>query len=252
MARARLSPITWAALACAAVAAAVLTAVLAGRDERPAPPERAARAAQESQLRSRPRAVEPGVGTPVVSETDFEPQDVPEDPEAHLARPPRSGPGSEVSPGAPSDAELRAELREVYGTGSRKARVLPSGEAVAPAGAPELVKQVIAAGNAIARTPYLWGGGHARLYDTGYDCSGSLSFAFIHAGLLDRPIAQGWSVMGQPGPGRWISIYSNPGHVFMVVAGLRFVTSAIHIAGSRWTEQPRSTAGFTVRHLPGL
>jgi hypothetical protein len=123
---------------------------------------------------------------------------------------------------------------------------------VAPAGAPAVVKQIIAAGNAIARLPYLWGGGHARVYDTGYDCSGSLSFAFIQAGLLQAPIAQGWSTMGQPGPGRWISVYSNAGHVWMTVAGLRFDTSALHIAGSRWTDQMRSTDGFTVRHLPGL
>jgi hypothetical protein len=177
---------------------------------------------------------------------------LPRDPEAHLARHPSSGPGAAISPGAPSDAEVRAELRELQGSGNGRARVLASGEAIAPAGAPLVVKQIIAAGNAIARTPYLWGGGHARLYDRGYDCSGSLSFAFIHAGLLAEPIAQGWSTMGEAGRGRWISIYSNAGHVFMVVAGLRFDTSAIHLAGSRWTQQHRSTAGFTVRHLPGL
>ncbi len=249
-----MSPIAWAALACALVLAAVVALALGARDDAAAPGDRASRGADDTlpQVHARPRVVEPEVGTPVVSETEFEPQDVPQDPEADLARPPKTGPGSEVSPGAPSDAEVRAELREIYGSGRRKAHVLPSGEAVAPAGAPLLVKQVIAAGNAIARTPYLWGGGHARLYDTGYDCSGSLSFTFIHAGLLARPIAHGWSIMGEPGPGRWISVYSNAGHVFMVVAGLRFDTSAIHIAGSRWTERPRSTAGFTVRHLPGL
>jgi hypothetical protein len=203
-------------------------------------------------LRSRPRAVEPGVGTPEVTEAQLdEPVSpgVPRDPEAHLAVPPR---GAQISPGAPTDAEVRAELREIQGSGSGKAYVLPSGEAVAPAGAPAVVKQMIAAGNAIARTPYLWGGGHARVYDRGYDCSGSLSFAFIHAGLLQRPIAHGWSTMGQPGPGRWVSVYSNAGHVWMEVAGLRYDTSAISIRGSRWTNVPRSKAGFTVRHLPGL
>jgi cell wall-associated NlpC family hydrolase len=240
--------------ACAFVVAVTLalTLTLGGRGGSPPPSDRADTRVFDPQLRSSPRVVEPEVGTPVVSETEFDPKEVPRDPEARLAQPPETGPGSGPSPGAPTDAEVRAELQQIYGTRGGKAQVLPSGEAVAPAGAPLLVKQIIAAGNAIARTPYLWGGGHARLYDRGYDCSGSLSFAFIHAGLLDRPIAQGWSVMGESGPGRWISVYSNPGHVFMVVAGLRFDTSAIHIAGSRWTEQTRSTAGFTVRHLPGL
>ena len=130
--------------------------------------------------------------------------------------------------------------------------MLPGGEAVAPASAPDVVKSIIASGNAIAHLPYIWGGGHARVFDNGYDCSGSLSFTFIQAGLLKAPIAQGWSTMGQAGPGKWISVYSNSVHVWMIVAGLRFDTSAIHIAGSRWTDQPRSTAGFTVRHLPGL
>jgi cell wall-associated NlpC family hydrolase len=204
-----------------------------------------------------PQVVEPGVGVSVVpGAPDSSAQSpaagsrsVPRDPEERLARAPA---GAAVSPGAPSDAQVRAELRELQGSGHGRAQVMADGQAVAPSGAPLVVRELIAAGNAIARTPYLWGGGHARLYDSGYDCSGSLSFAFIHAGLLDRPIAQGWSTMGDPGPGRWISVYSNPGHVWMTVAGLRFDTSAIHLAGSRWTSEPRPTAGFVVRHLPGL
>src|SRR5437763_1549499 len=144
-------------------------------------------------------------------------------------------------------ARLRARWIAAIGVA-----VACAGEAVAPASAPDVVKQIIAAGNAIAHLPYIWGGGHARVFDTGYDCSGSLSFTFIQAGLLQAPIAQGWSTMGQPGTGRWISVYSNSVHVWMIVAGLRFDTSALHIAGSRWTDQMRSTAGFTVRHLPGL
>ena len=236
----------------AAVAVAAAVAVTGGGGG----PHPAARMAASSTgaLRGHPQAVEPDVGAPVVSDAE-EPggaapgPGVPRDPEARLASAPA---GAAVSPGAPSDAEVRAELRQLQGGGGGRARVLANGEAVAPSGAPLLVRELIAAGNAIARTPYVWGGGHARLYDSGYDCSGSLSFAFIHAGLLDHPTASGWSTLGAPGPGRWVSVYSSAGHVFMVVAGLRFDTSAIHIAGSRWTDQPRSTAGFTVRHLPGL
>jgi hypothetical protein len=134
----------------------------------------------------------------------------------------------------------------------QRAKLLPNGLAVAPAGAPPAIKQMIAAANAIARTPYIWGGGHARLLDRGYDCSGSLSFAFIHAGLLDKPIANGWRLMGQPGRGKWLTVHTNSGHVWMELAGLRYDTSALHIAGSRWTDQSRSLAGFTSRRLPGL
>jgi hypothetical protein len=247
------SPFIWAAVACGVVVAVVLAFALGGGRSSS---RRSDRAAAPAPLRPHPRAVEPDVGSPVVSdapEAEYDtPVDLPQDPEARLAKPPTSGPGSTVSPGAPTDAEVKAELKEMLGSGGGRAYVALNGEAVAPAGAPLIVKEVIAAANAIARKPYVWGGGHGRLYDVGYDCSGSLSFAFINAGLLTEPIANGWSTMGNPGPGRWISIYSNAGHVWMMVAGLRYDTSAIHLAGSRWTNMPRSTAGFTVRHLPGL
>jgi hypothetical protein len=206
-------------------------------------------------LRAHPQAVEPSVGAPVVAEVDAAPEDpakVPHDPEEALAKAPSGTAAAGPSPGAPSDAEVRAELRQLRGGPGKKATITPDGEAVAPASAPDVVKSIIASGNAIAHLPYIWGGGHARVFDTGYDCSGSLSFTFIQAGLLKAPIAQGWSTMGQAGPGKWISVYSNSVHVWMIVAGLRFDTSALHIAGSRWTNQMRSTAGFTVRHLPGL
>ena len=242
------------ALLAAITVVGALALATGGRDGRSASPPGAVSSARD--LRGHPQAVEPDVGAPVISGAD-EPGDaaprpaagVPRDPEARLASAPA---GAAVSPGAPTDAEVRAELSQLQGRGHGEARVLANGEAVAPAGAPQLVRELIAAGNAIARMPYLWGGGHGRLNDSGYDCSGSLSFAFIHAGLLDHPTAQGWSTLGAPGPGRWVSVYSSAGHVFMVVAGLRFDTSAIHIAGSRWTDQPRSTAGFTVRHIPGI
>jgi hypothetical protein len=79
-----------------------------------------------------------------------------------------------------------------------------------------------------------------------------VSFALINAGLLDTPRASGFGVRGLPGAGKWVSIYSNSGHVWMIVAGLRFDTSALHIAGSRWTTEARPLTGFTVRHPPGL
>jgi hypothetical protein len=197
------------------------------------------------QARHRAQAVEPDVGSPSQTEVQVE---VPRDPEEELAQAPK---GAEVDK-APTDAEVRAALKQIEGVPGQRARLLPNGLAVAPAGAPLVVKQMIAAANAIARTPYIWGGGHARVFDRGYDCSGSLSFAFIHAGLLDKPIANGWRLMGQEGPGKWITVYSSTGHVWMMLAGLRYDTSALRLNGSRWTDQSRSTAGFRLRHLPGL
>jgi len=173
-----------------------------------------------------------------------------------------------VSPGAPSDAEVRTELEQARAqltkfkrylgttaflqTGPR-ARVLPDGTAVAPENAPPLVQRVIQAGNVIAKLPYKWGGGHGAWRDNGYDCSGSVSFALAGAGLLDAPMASGgYMNWGAAGPGKWITIYANEGHMFMVVAGLRFDTSGQGSAGTRWQEGSRSSGGLSVRHPPGL
>jgi len=172
------------------------------------------------------------------------------------------------SPGAASDAEIRAELREArkqlssfraYLAGAAfleegpRARVTSGGVAIAPEDAPDVVKQVILAGNQIARFPYKWGGGHGAWRDSGYDCSGSVSFALAGAGLLNAPLTSGGLAgYGRSGPGRWITIYANGGHVFMVVAGLRFDTSGQGRAGTRWQDAQRPTGGFAVRHPPGL
>ena len=144
-------------------------------------------------------------------------------------------------------------LSEVHGSSTTTATALSNGVALPPLEAPEAVRQIIEAGNSIARTPYKWGGGHGKWTDTGYDCSGSVSFALAAAGLLNAPLASGplmsW---GKPGQGKWVTIYSNPGHVYLVVAGVRFDTSAPRETGSRWTNTMRSNAGFVARHPPGL
>ena len=182
--------------------------------------------------------------------------------------PPASPADDAPSPGAPTDAEVRSELRQARAalssfkkhlnssaylqTGPR-ARVLADGTAVAPDNAPEVVKRVILAGNEIAKYPYKWGGGHGAWRDTGYDCSGSVSFALAGAGLLSRPLTSGLFMnYGAPGQGRWITIYANSGHIFMFVAGLRFDTSGQGRAGTRWQAESRPTAGYAVRHIPGL
>jgi cell wall-associated NlpC family hydrolase len=130
-----------------------------------------------------------------------------------------------------------------------KGRVTGDGFALPPESAPASVKAVIAAGNKIAKTPYKWGGGHGTWKDTGYDCSGSVSYA-LHAGnLLDNTLVSGdFARWGARGRGAWISVYANAGHVYMVVAGLRFDTSARSQTGSRWTTQMRPSSGYTVTH----
>ena len=116
------------------------------------------------------------------------------------------------------------------------------------------LKAVIRAANQIASAPYKYGGGHGSFNDSGYDCSGSVSYALHGGGLLRSPLDSGdFMRYGAPGRGRYITIYANPGHVYMVVNGRRYDTSArFETGGSRWTNTMRSSAGYTVRHPPGL
>ncbi len=169
---------------------------------------------------------------------------------------------SSSSARAASDAEIERELaafkhdlRSASGVPvGQSAGVQADGTAVAPLEAPSVVAAVIQAGNAIARTPYKWGGGHGAWADTGYDCSGSVSFALAGAGLLNTPLdSTGFEHWGSAGPGRWITVYANSVHAFMVVAGLRFDTGGLTgPKGTRWQPTMRSTAGFVARHPPGL
>jgi cell wall-associated NlpC family hydrolase len=127
------------------------------------------------------------------------------------------------------------------------------GMAQAPAGAPAAVRQVIAAGNAIAGLPYSYGGGHGSFRANAYDCSGSVSYALAAAGLLSSPLdSTGFESWGQPGAGQWITVYANAGHAFMVVAGWRFDTGALSQDGTRWSRAMRSTGGFVARHPAGF
>ena len=115
------------------------------------------------------------------------------------------------------------------------------------------MQRVIAAANRIATKPYKYGGGHGSFNDTGYDCSGSISYALAAGGLLSSPLdSTGFMSWGEPGPGRRITVYANAGHAFMIVDGRRFDTSALSGGGTRWTSESRSTAGFVARHPPGL
>ena len=122
-----------------------------------------------------------------------------------------------------------------------------------PPGAPAAAAEVIAAGNAIATLPYIYGGGHASFHADGYDCSGSVSYALAAAGLVSSPMVSGqFENWGAPGPGRWITVYANADHVWMEVAGWRFDTVAQAETGTRWAQGGGEFAGFVVRHPPGL
>jgi septal ring factor EnvC (AmiA/AmiB activator) len=142
-----------------------------------------------------------------------------------------AAPAANVAPPSASQATLNAD-----------------GTATAPADAPEAVKGAIAAANSITNAPYVYGGGHGSFESSGYDCSGSVSFALHGGGLLSAPLdSTGFMTWGESGPGNWITVYSNPGHAYMVIAGLRFDTSG---APPRW-QGPRDSTGFVATHPPG-
>src|SRR3954468_1044009 len=120
-------------------------------------------------------------------------------------------------------------------------------------GLPTRVREIIAAGSRIASKPYKYGGGHGQWDDSGYDCSGSVSYALHGAGLVSRAYTSGeFMSWGAPGRGRWVTIYASPGHVYMVVNGRRFDTTGRDENGTRWQSRSRSAAGYVVRHPAGL
>jgi hypothetical protein len=138
-----------------------------------------------------------------------------------------------------------------------KARISRDGRtAIAPDRAPRAVKRAIAAANRITRKPYRYGGGHGRWQDSGYDCSGSVSYALHGGGLLRSPLASGGFMRwGRPGRGRWITVYANGGHAYVVIAGLRFDTSSAGAGGGsgpRWRNRSRSPGGYVARHPGGF
>jgi hypothetical protein len=174
--------------------------------------------------------------------------------------------GDSATGGAsPTDPEFQP-----HGT----AMLLPTGQAIAPDDAPPEVKAIVDAGNRIATLPYRYGGGHKLDFrDSAYDCSGSVSFALHGGGLLTAPLdSSSFMSWGDKGPGSWITIYTNPGHAFMVVAGLRFDTSmrtplassarhstktrsghrVVRTLTSRWSSTMRPADGYKVRHPVGF
>lgn len=132
---------------------------------------------------------------------------------------------------------------------------LVDGEAIAPPGSPPVVKRVIAAANQIRHRPYVWGGGHASFASHGYDCSGAVGYALHGGGLLDVTMVSGQlASWGEAGAGKWITVYANRQHVFMVVAGLRFDTRGdpLGVSGPRWHRAWVTPRGFAARHPSAL
>lgn len=127
--------------------------------------------------------------------------------------------------------------------------IFRDGIAYAPAAAPLEVQQAVWAANDLLDKPYVYGGGHKSFRAAGYDCSGTVSYALNGAGLLDVPLdSSSFMSWGDAGKGTWITVYTNPGHAFVVIAGLRLDTSGPGEKGPRWRPGKYSTSGFKVRH----
>jgi len=148
------------------------------------------------------------------------------------------------------------------------AKLLPDGSAAAPADAPPQVQTAIFAANHIQDKPYRYGGGHKDFEDTAYDCSGTVSYLLHGGGLLETPLdSSSFMKWGEKGDGAWITVYTNPGHAYAVIAGLRLDTSAAaapvratktvryrkaNEKGPRWRPTMRSSRGFKRRHPVGF
>ncbi len=206
-------------------------------------------------LHAHPQAVEPAAGAIIGGSGSGAASAGADPPSVSVGSP--SGSASGPLPQPVSDAQIRRELSAsglTARTGS--ATLTTQGLAIAPVDAPPAVQAMISAGNQIAKLPYRFGGGHGTFVDTAYDCSGSLSYVFASAGILNTTVVSGQLMsMGQAGPGKWVTIYANNGHTFMYVAGLRFDTVALAQTGSRWSNRPANEPDlntFVIRHPPGL
>jgi cell wall-associated NlpC family hydrolase len=157
---------------------------------------------------------------------------------------------------ARKEASPQIEGRGDHPTVAGSRAVVRNGIAYAPSRAPQSVKSAIWAANTIRRKPYIWGGGHGSFYDRGYDCSGSVSYALHGAGLLAAPLPSSDLMRyGERGRGRWITIYSRPGHTFAVIAGLRLDTTDLGHGGDvgpRWYADGRDTSSYVARHPAAL
>jgi cell wall-associated NlpC family hydrolase len=204
------------------------------------------------------------VADPLEAESDPAPASV----QHASAATPAKASAAVVAAGAPSNAEIRSELKQMQAV-ERSARQsqhlrltpVPGGESIGgngtipiPTDVPEVIQKVIAGANEIADFPYVYGGGHASFVDNAYDCSGSVSYALAAGGLLGAPETSGQlESWGAPGPGKYITVYANAGHTYMYVDGILYDTAGRSgVYASRWQVQPTNNEGYVVRHWPGL
>ncbi len=204
------------------------------------------------------------VADPLEAESDPAPASV----QHASAATPAKASAAVVAAGAPSNAEIRSELKQMQAV-ERSARQsqhlrltpVPGGESIGgngtipiPTDVPEVIQKVIAGANEIANFPYVYGGGHASFVDNAYDCSGSVSYALAAGGLLSAPETSGQlESWGAPGPGKYITVYANAGHTYMYVDGILYDTAGRSgVYASRWQVQPTNNEGYVVRHWPGL
>jgi hypothetical protein len=165
--------------------------------------------------------------------------------------------GGSTAPGAGTTSSSGTTSPAYPTVPGNRAKLTKKGRAIPPANAPANVQAAINAANQIRKRPYRYGGGHRSFYDTGYDCSGAVSFVLHHAGLLSSPMPSGpmASSWGVPGKGQWITVYANAGHAYAVVAGLRWDTSAMGSGsgkGPRWRGTKRSPRGYVAKHAEGF
>src|SRR5262245_7184607 len=193
----------------------------------PAPPKLAT---DKSRPQAKPAPIDPVTGLPAAS----------------------AGSNGSYEPPPPEERERIAA--QTHNAGQAGTALLLNDTALAPPDAPDPIKGVISAANLITNQPYRWGGGHGSWRSKGYDCSGAVSYALAGGGLLQAPVDSGQLMRwGDPGPGQWLTIYANPGHVYAVIAGLRWDTVGnASGSGPRWHPLDAYPSGFTARHFPGL
>jgi cell wall-associated NlpC family hydrolase len=203
--------------------------------------------AQERKARDagsgRSHSVYDSVPKPTVSIKDLSPEEMPAA---------SAGTNGSFTP-RPASERRSISVQTAPGSQSHDTAILLGRTALAPPNAPEAVQAAISGANQIVGTPYVWGGGHGSWYSAGYDCSGSVSYALGAAGLLGAPLTSGQlASWGEPGPGRWITVYANASHTYAVIAGLRWDTVGdARGTGPRWHAELPYPKGYVVRHPPG-
>lgn len=168
--------------------------------------------------------------------------------------PASAGSNGSYTPRPANEREELQALRHPAGLDPDDAALLLGDAAIPPPSAPTEIAAAINAANQITDQPYRWGGGHSGWRSKGYDCSGAVSYALAGAGLIGAPATSGQLMRwGAPGRGKWLTIYANPGHVYAVIAGLRFDTVGLGQGeGPRWHPADAYPDGYVARHIPGL